>query len=317
MLIDILTDISVEIGKTANDGDKSARTYRINKAAEEIHEANDLEESLDEEIVNFNQESAQTIALPAYMFKVRGARYVDGRVPISIDDMRNRYNFSWYMENETWYIKPRAKGLSPLSRSIDNQSVLKLSVPIAETQEFSVTITGKTDNSNRRSESVIFPAGTLELSSIGNYVSVESITKSRITAYDVTIKDVEDNILGQILNSEYQSQYRLYQIMDEERGVTLPSNFSGTEILFKKKFQPFKNDGDCFLGTSRYDKAIFWKFMEHRTKTVEEAQAYQTKCNQVISQIYQNDSAGLRRKINFRPQPFFGLPYKWSQSEYR
>lgn len=315
MLLDILTDIEIEIGKAGTPGNEAARIYRINKAAEELHDASDFEEAMDEAIFNFNPttEGAQTITLPPYIFKVRGARYADGRCPISIDDIRNRYNFQWYCENETWYLKPRYKGQSPLARDINNQSTVTLTVPIEEPSEFTVVITGTTDRANRVSETITFTTTDLEKESVGNYTKIESIVKSRITQSDVTILDAEENELGRILNSEYQSQYTLYQIMDEESGTTLPSNFSGTEILYKKKFQPFKNPQDTFFGTSRYDKAIFWKFMEHRVKDVKEAKAFQVKCQQVLSQMYENDSAGKRKKINFRPSPFYQMPYLYGK----
>ena len=315
-LLDIQTDIAIEIGRAATDGDKAARTYRINKAAEEIHDACDFEEGMDEAIFNFNPstDGAQVITLPPYVFKVRGGRYADSRTPITIDDIHNRYNFQWNYENETWYLKPRYKGQSPLARDIANQSTITLTIPVADTNAFTVVITGETDRANRISETVSFPVGTLSVESVGNYLRIESIVKSRITDSDVTILDAESNELGKILNSEYQSQYTLYQIMDEEQGTTLPTNFSGMEILYKKKFQPFKNDQDCFLGTSRYDKAIFWKFMEHRVKDVKEAMAFQQKCTQVLSQMFENDTAGKRRKINFKPSPYYNLPYNYGQA---
>lgn len=314
MLLDILTDIEAENGRLIGSS-RDLVISRINSAAKEIHESVDLEEGLEEEIVNFNQENAQTIALPAYMDKVRGARFVDGRLAITIDDMRNRYNFAWWSENETWYLKPRSRGKSALSRSIDNQSVLILSVPVLEPTSFTVTITGKTDRAQRFQETVTFLTTDLQKQTLGNYLSVESISKSRITQSDLTIKDVEDNILGQVLNSEYHSEYRIYQIMDEEQGAILPANFSGTEILYKKKFQPFKNNGDMFLGTSRYDKAIFWKYFEHRTKNPKESGLFLLKCNQVLSQILNNDAGGVRRRINFKPQPFFKMPYNYPQAD--
>ena len=312
-LLDILTDISIEIGRASGDGDTSARIYRVNKAAEELHDAHDFEEGLDEAIFNFNPSTvgAQTITLPPYVFKVRGARYADSRIPITIDDMRNRYNFQWHYENETWYLKPRYKGISPLARNIDNQSTVTLKVPVVEPIAFSVVVTGETDRANRVSETINFATTDLEKESVGNYLRIESIVKSRITQSDVTILDAEDNELGKVLNSEYQSHYSLYQIMDEEAGVTLPTSFNGCEVLYKKKFQPFKNNQDCFLGTSRYDKAIFWKFMEHRVKDGKEAIGFQIKCQQILSQMYENDNAGKRKRIGFRPSPFYNMPYNY------
>jgi len=315
-LIDILTDIAIEIGKAGSDGDTSARIYRINKAAEELHDANDFDEALEEKIFNFNVGNAQTITLPAYVYKVRGARYSDSRLAVTIEDMRNRYNFAWLNENETWYLKPRYKGTSPLSREINNQSTLILKIPIADTTSFTVVVTGETDKSNRISETLTFSAGTLEKETVNNYISVESIVKSRITTYDIIIYDVENNEIGRILNSEYQSYFTLWQILDEESGSILPTDFSGVEVLYKKKFQPFKNNEDCFLGSSRYDKAIFWKFMEHRTKDNKEMGAFNLKCIQVLSQIYEGDNSSKRRRINFRPSPYFNMPYEYSRHEY-
>lgn len=311
MLSDILADCGAKVGIDRTPNGTLVRIADINNAAKEIHESCDLKEALDEEIFNFNNESAQQITTPAYVYEVRGARYADGRDVLTIDDIRNRYNFHWFCENEVWYLKPRYKGTVALSRGIENQSVLKFSVPMTEAAEFTVTITGETDNSHRFVETLTFEVGDLEKTTVGNYKRVESITKDIVTTYDVTVKDVEDNEMGKILNSEYQSIYNIFQILDEERGQILPQNFSGVELHYKKKFQPFKNLTDNFLGTSRYDKAIFWKFMEHRSsKNIQEAAGYLAKCNQVISQMYSDSSMTLRRRIDLRPAPYFDLPYK-------
>lgn len=310
MLSDILADLASKFGKTGTATDLNVRIYDINKAAKEIHNSSDLEEALTEDIFNFNNESAQQITTPAYVDKVRGARYADGRDVITIDDIRNRYNFHWFSENEVWYLKPRDKGHTPLSRGIENQSALIIGVPLAEVVGFTVTITGETDNSYRFVETLTFAVGDLSHTSLGNYKKVESITKSIVTTYDVLIEDVEGNEMGRILNSEYESACKIYQIMDEERTATLPQNFSGVELHYKKRFQPFKNFTDCFLGTSKYDDAIVWKYMEHRSKNLDEAAGYNAKCNAILSQGYQNDTTGKVQKMNLRPSPYFNLPYK-------
>lgn len=301
MLKDILLDIGMEIGETSSNEDKNARIYRINKAAEEVHEMYDLEEGKDEKVFTLDIDDSPQIALPPYVFQVRGMRLHDGRQFIELDDARNRFNFQWSAENDLWYLRYRKKKESCLSRAINNSSVLKISIPLAEAEEFVVTVTGSTDNSHRISESFTFAPGDLEKQTTLNFKVVESITKDIITKYNVTIKDVEDNILGMILNSEYQSQYKIYQIGDTE-DFSLPAESSGVEVWFKYKLQPFKNDNDCFLGTSRYDKAIFWKFMEHRSKKVEDGVAFAEKCGQSIAATISSSDAGQRKLINFKPQ---------------
>lgn len=313
MLKDLLTDIGMEVGKTSSDVDREARILRINKAAEEVHEMYDLQEGKDEKLFTFSVDDSSQLALPPYIFQVRGMRLHDGRNTIELEDARNRYNFQWFAENDLWYLRYRKKKESCLSRDIDNQSILKVSVPLVEAEEFKVTITGSTDNSYRVSETLTFAPGDLVKETVANFTSVESITKNIITKYNVIIKDVEDETLGMILNSEYQSYYNIYQIGDSE-AFSLPEANSGVEVWFKYKMQPFKNDNDCFLGTSRYDKAIFWKFMEHRSKKVEDAVAFAEKCGQAIAATLVGSDAGQRKVINFKPQPLYEIydyGYTW------
>ena len=304
MLKDILADLAIELGRTSTDEDKNARIYRINKAAEEVHEGHDLEEGKDEKVFIFNSEDSPQIALPPFVFQVRGMRFHDSKRAIELDSMINRYNFQWANENELWYLKFRKKKEQCLSRNITNQSIIKFSIPLAETSSFSITITGETDNSYRVSETMTFSPGDREKQTVLNFKHVEAISKNIITKYNITIKDVEDNVLGHILNSEYQSSYKIFQIGDSE-SFTLPTEASGVEVWFKYKLQPFKNDEDCFLGTSRYDKAIFWKYMEHRSKKIEDASAFREKCGDAITISKADSEHNERIQMNFKPQALF------------
>lgn len=307
-LIDILTDIGMEVGQVDAATDRSARISRVNKAIREIHEMTDLEEGFKEGVFDINEEDTSQVSFPAFVTKIRGMRYADGRQSISLDDMRNRYNFNFNGDNEIWYLQYRKLTPSCFKRSIENQSVITVKIPVVETTDVKITISGRTDNAFRTQETITIAAGELEKAGLLNFIEPTSAVKNRITNNDVSFYDVEGNLLGEILNSEYQSQYNVYQIADTENFVA-PPNLSGVEASYKERVQPLKNDYDCYLGTDRYDAAIVWKFLEHRTKDVKEAFALQTKCKQVLTQIFHNDQAGVRTKINFRPAPFFNLPY--------
>lgn len=304
MLKDILTDIAIETGRTSTDEDKNARIYRLNKAAEEVHSHYDLEEGKDEKVFIFAQDNSPQIALPPFVFQTRGMRFHNSKRAIDLDSMINRYNFQWANENELWYLKFRKKKEQCLSRNIVNQSILKISIPLAETASFTITVTGETDNSYRISETITFSPGDLEKQTVLNFKHVEAITKNIITKYNIIIKDVEDNVLGHILNSEYQSSYKIFQIGDSE-SFTIPSEVSAIEVWFKYKLQPFKNDEDCFLGTSRYDKALFWKYMEHRSKKTEDAAGFNTKCADAIEAAKADTEHNERIQMNFKPQALF------------
>lgn len=306
MLADILSDIEQETGKVASTEDVAARLSRINAACKEIHDKEDLEEGKDEKVFNLVNDNSPQIALPPYVGRVRGMRLYQGRYAIDIDHARNRYNFNWSAENDLWYLVYREIAQRPLSRDINNQSILKFSVPLPETEVFSVTVIGSTDNSYQISETLTFQPGELEKITIANFTEVYSISKNIITKYNVHIKDVENNAMGMILNSEYLSYYKFYQISDTDNFNPNAESFS-VEVWFKYKLQPLKNLTDCFLNTNAYDKAVFWKYMQHRSNKVDEAVAFKLQYEDSIGATIVDAEANVRQKLNFKPQPFFEI----------
>jgi hypothetical protein len=122
------------------------------------------------------------------------------------------------------------------------------------------------------------------------------------------VYDADDNLLATLANSEYQCQFRNYQIIDSD-SFTAPSSMSGIEVRFKHKFMPFKDNQDTYFGTDRYDKAIYWKYMELRSRSADDAGAYHTKCRQVLIDAINDQSKNVKTKINFAPTYFFGMPY--------
>lgn len=306
-LLNILTDIAKERGATSTVAERAVRVADVNAAALEIHNSTDVPEAMDEDVFDINV-TTQQVALPSYVDKIRGHRYFDSRLAVDVDDGRNRYNYLNCGENELWYQQWRKKRTTALQRLINNQSILKFSIPLANGEPFSLDIVGQTDKSHRIIETVNFSATDIEKITAFNWKDVESITKSLLTKYNITVKDVEDNVLAIILNSEYISSYIVYQIADTE-GFTLPTNTAGVEIIFKRKFQPFKNNKDTFHGTDIYDKAIFWKYMEHNSRDAEDAASYQIKCRQILTQLIDTEEAGIRRKIKFSQVAYWYLPY--------
>jgi hypothetical protein len=124
----------------------------------------------------------------------------------------------------------------------------------------------------------------------------------------ITVTDADNNVMALLPNCEYQSMYHQYQIVDTDSWTT-PSGASSVEVYFKKKFWPLKNDSDTYFGTDRYDKAIYWKYMELRSKNAEDAVSYQQKCRQVLVDALDNSGQTTKRKINFAPVVFWNMPY--------
>jgi len=304
-LAKILDDVEEATGFSRTDTTERARVVsKINDAAKELFASIDLEEAKKEEVFDFDVDSQQ-VALPPYVGKVRGMRYYDSRLMIPLDHMGNRYNYGLF-DRDTWYLHWREKENAALARRIENQSTLTFEVPIIEDSNVVIDILGPTDNSYRYAETVTIPAGSLSVETVGNYKSpLASIKKNSLTKYDVLIKDANGNLLGKILNSQNYAEYKIYQIVDSDV-ASLPEG-TAVEVLFKPKFIPFVNDADEFVAGPDYDKAIFWKYMEHNAKNPDIALAYQTKHQQVVD-LYQEDSRiSKRRFINFIPGPWFKL----------
>jgi hypothetical protein len=306
-LLDILKLVASDEGINIDDaGEKTSVITFVNKAAQEIYDQEDFPESLDEDTFDIDI-SSQIIALPWYAEHIRGWRFQDARIQGSVADKRNRYQDG--IGNEVWQTRWRHKKHSALQRELTNESVLKVSVPIAETSTVTIDIIGTTSNSSNSKESLVFTPGDLTKTSVGNYKEpILTIRKDRATNYDFTVKDVNDNVVAVIPNHRNEAKYRIIQILDCD-AFSFTSTMSTVEILYKKRFNPLVNDSDEFLGGDKFDMAVFWRYKEHRSEDVEKAVAFATKVDEVLSKITSNEQMGTRRAIGFVRNPYFNMPY--------
>lgn len=303
-LKNILDILAADFGLDMTNSEQRALTLSfVNKAAEELYRMDDLEGSLAEMVVNIDN-GKQQVALPPSVEHVRGGRYYESRQALEIDHISNRYLKG---STEVWPLTFRKKGSMPISRSLENQSILKFSIPAVEASDIVISIKGSTDRSSAFYETLTITAGELEVESSENYKGIFSIRKDRVTTYDVSIADVEDNDLGVIPNTQLFSRYIIWQVSDSEYSGSLSTSGS-LEILYKKAFVPFHNDYDQFLDNDKFDLAIIEKFKELRSKNSDAFQLYQMKANQSM-QIAHEDSQDTRRKVGFPRSPYFDLPY--------
>jgi len=311
MLLDLLKDIAAEEGLSLDTPEHvTLATVRANQAARELYDSSDLKDSIRECVFDFNQGEAQ-VALPWFVDQVRGMRYYDNRMPITPEAASARYNDG--VGNELWYLKWRQRENSILQREISNESQIVFQLPLPEDADVEIYVAGPTANSSKISETVIIPVGETQAITVGNYISpLISLAKKTLTKYDVYAYDVDGNQLALIPNCLFTSYYTIYQIIDSISPIAT-TTFSAVEVMFKRKYVPMEELTDEFICGSRYEKAIYWKYMEHRSKDIDSAMAYQVKCNQIITQIESNEKAGKRERINFIAGPWFKLPYSQSR----
>lgn len=278
----------------------------VNDAAREVYESADLKGSLKEAIIYFSDTDTKLFSIPFYMQNIRAARWYGSQAKIQITDIAPRFqDYSWGLDLLDW----REIGESTLNVQVDNASTLRFVLPIEETEAVTITVVGKTPNSERLSETVTIAAGTLEIETANDFVIAPvSITKNRTTTYDINILDADGDVVGKIPNHQLVSRYVIYQVRDDS--IQGMPEISGVEILYKEQFQTFENDNDSLL-SDRYDDAIYWKFMEHhhaQTKDgLQNALAARAKAEEIIVQNSINLQRGKKLKFEYVANKFYGL----------
>lgn len=280
--------------------EKAYLDLRINDACKEIWESRDLPHCLREQIFSVDTTSLLA-AMPSYVHSIRAIRHYESRLPLSLRDTRPRFQSNGWTEPLWGW---RIKGKSPTSREILSAGCLTLSIPEAETAEFSVVITGQTANANRLSETVTFAPGETEKVTAASFLELESIAQPALHANDVTVEDIDGNELAVLPNNEYTSSYTIVQVHDNWADNLMTPMFA--EVLFKPKIYPLVNDYDEFP-LPGYDKAIFWKVMELKANSGEEGLLFHGKCEQLIMDMAKDATQGTEKRINFAPEPLYGL----------
>lgn len=285
----------------SNAEQKALLDLKINDAAKEIWESRDLPRSLVEQLFIVDT-STQLAALPLDLLHLRGARHHESREPIALHDMRPRYQCNPWAEP---WLGWRVKRESAIKRDILNAGPLTLTLQQAEAAAVTVAITGSTLISGRVQEVITFGVGETEKTSTNSFLTIESINQPSLHDYNIVIEDVDENELAVLQNHEYSTAYTIIQQADHNL-VTPAIDPYYVECLYKPKLYPLKNDHDEFP-LRGYDKAIYWKTMELKAKTIDEGVAFAAKCEQLIQQIQRDATQGIQKRINFAPEPLHGL----------
>lgn len=264
MFLDILQEVAQDVGKSWTDpGSRSWLTRQINNAAREIYSTEDLFGCEREQIITL-EANQQQITLPWYVESVLGLRNYDTRKSVELVDMRPRYSRDGWKRaaQNSPTLQYRLKGEVALSKDLSDEAGLVISLPdgVVNTKQFSVTIVGSNSQASRVTEIITFNSGDKSKTTQNFFSGVTAILKSSETSYDLTVTDVGGNVVAFIPCHLRTVTYKLLQVLDR---TEQQSQDTLVELLFKHKFEPFVNDTDCFVAGSMYDKAIYWKTMEH------------------------------------------------------
>lgn len=283
----------------------------INEAAREIYRTTDLPGCLKE--VDIQVQSNLTMALPAFVGSVRAIKintnwnWIGYRY--SLQGIQSRYStVQW---SRLWN-KFTVIGESPIANELLTQLPLRFKYPIID-ETLIVTTIGETAKSNRAIDNT--PIVAIELNGSKNFINISSIKKNKITDYNLTILDGNENELAVIYADQLDSLYTLIDISKypdlNQLGQCCvgdtPKGYMAT-ILFKPRLNILQNDEDEFP-VKGFDDIIVMRAKQLLAEDTDANLAlglYQKSMSQLKSEI-EDKTGTYQAKLSVSPNPIYKL----------
>lgn len=309
----ILEDVGSILGFDLTNADQvSYWTEQINHAAVELYNSMDLPGSMREQIFQISDVDNYQTSFPYYVDKIRAMRFYNtAGGKIRLEDMRPRYHMHrWGNQGILTYRIKRSD--AALGDDIENAGPLRFTLPTGKVEASNVVITviGKTASAERVQETVTIVAGQVTALTAEGYEEIFSIIKQQVNNYNISITDIDNNVLGEIPNSELQTCYTIVQLRQDDFSPLYNNQYplNTLEVLYKMKFNGFRNLYDEFPAP-KCDKIIFWKFVEHfyayKPGMEQRAMAAKIKVDGLLSELNTNDEMGKTIQLEYAPNPMF------------
>lgn len=319
-LKDILSNIAADGGIDLMNSDQLMFTTRkINDAAKELYEENDLVGSLREQVRNVDVPVGNIISLPYYVGKVRAVRYYSPQLNLKVRSMAPRYTAKFWQSKD--FLSWELKGDRALSTDITNAGILTATFQAPVDVDVNVTFIGTTPTASQAIETLAFKVGDTYKTTTNQFLDISAISKDALTNSNVVITDVDIRPISGVANNQFKALFQTVQI------VNMPNNLNGTggtfqpastyvEVLWKLRFKEFKTPNTISEATDEficpnYDQAIYWKFKENRLLlssdatvfSANQAKEYKAKCDQIVKNVGQDASNSMEMSMNFGENP--------------
>lgn len=301
----ILRRVEAEQGFSAPDLNPEAREYLldiINEAARQIYTKTDLPISLEE--CYMRTTSNAELALPPFVGELRAIRSCEWNDNWTIHDLRPRYNSAeWPNIWKTW----REKKPSPLKIDSDNLANLTIQIPEADDSVI-ISIVGESLDSNNVRESITLDA-TVKTGT-KNYTSIKAIRKNKVTDYNITILDGDDEEISVIYADQLEARYKIVDVSEYPNLQTCSDGTFAMEILYKPRLPRLVDDQDSFP-VDGWDDVIVAKTIELLEAGKEghenRAMLVNAKVKELTEDIVNDKTEHLSKKIGFRPNPLHSI----------
>lgn len=323
----ILNDISTELGiSPPNDNEREWLINKVNDAAKELYESQDINGCLREQTFAIDNDSSQSsmVSLPHYIDQLRGIRWtqiVGGKVPLN--DMTPRYHAGKGWGENSFALPYRiVRDAVPLAADIVNAGRLTFTLAKIEAVDITIVVVGETELSDNTQEIVVIEAGCFSVSTEGNFLSIKNIEKAALNNYNIVVTDIQGNELAIIPNSELSPSYKWLELLDSNAGFyqAAPILNNSIDILYKTKFVPFRNLYDEFVCGSKCDRAIFYQFVSfvEAQKTGNEVRAlgFVEKAKGILDNLNTDKETGVNMELQFAPSGLIEAQQPFNSSYY-
>ena len=295
----ILDRVGKKLGINPNDNhQRSIMLDYLNEAAQELYEESDMVGSLTED--SFYVQGDKTIALPSNVSSIRAMREKESQYPWVLTNLTERYSRNNVEQDDrTW----RVRGYEPFKVTPTSYSGIK-AIATQSMPEITLTVVGTRSDSSRFVEEVEMDGTSNTFST--TFTSIESVIKSDVCTYDISIKQSDDTVLAVIPNNEKESRYLICDVSEYPWESTATQDDEHTlEVLYKKKLPYLSKDSDEFPADG-YDNILINKvmqlFLEEQGK-MEEARIYDQKASRSLGRRNADLERGQLQKVKFDKHP--------------
>ena len=302
---DIVNDIASVGGIDLTSQDQLTFTIsRVDQAARELYDQNDLIGSLREQVFNAAVQSGMQVSLPNYVGRVRACRYYFPELNLQTVDMRPRYAARFWQSKNllSWRLKTDQALLSDIS----NTGIMGIAFKDASTVDVNITIIGSGDFADHQAETLLIKAGTNAVNTFNSYNKIETFAKDVETMQNCYMVDSSGKLVSYIPNNQKRALFAMVQIINLPNRVnqtTFAPVTNFVEVLWKIRYKPLVNMTDEFV-VPGYERAIFWKYLELQarlmtTPDLNAAAAHGAQADKIVKDVANDSDQSIEKTLNF------------------
>lgn len=299
MLISSIVDF---VKRRTGEQTHAAILYEINQTYGKMWLLADTTESLEE--IDILPQGERIITLPPYVYQVKGVKR-GNLEKVNTFTPRPYYNNGSYLQS---LYEIRMLGRTPLFQSLDKTSQLTFEPKRPLTEKVTIHIQGGGEFGVREVEDITLGAGEVSVTSVAAYNTVNILSKSAVTPCDIEVYDMNDTLVGIMLNHQTDTWCLRAQVTDKNIQVPTAS-YNWYSVLYKTYPPTFTSDNDAVPDDVGHvlQRAVVSEILRKSTDKGERerGQEFAGDATNIAAATAQADGEGKLMPLNVAPSPYY------------